>query len=143
MFGSGSPCGSRTPLKFLRSLSPLPICTPPGSHGRACARGTSNLADRAPLQPTFLQNLHGLLQQATAPDTNAIKAVWQSQIRSVKRDSESRPTVCVKGLIGGGNSLYHRVDDIGVHCKGEVNTLSKQSERAADQAQMNRVSDNV
>jgi hypothetical protein len=39
--------------------------------------------------------------------------------------------------------LYHEMDDWSAHGMGDVKKLSKQSERAADQAQMNNTSSSV
>ncbi|EJD51758.1 ARM repeat-containing protein [Auricularia subglabra TFB-10046 SS5] len=45
------------------------------------------------MDPTFLQNLHGLLQQATAPDTNAIKAATATLNKEYYKNPQCIPAL--------------------------------------------------
>lgn len=67
-----------------------------------------------------------------------IKASWSSQMRS-----PMPPSKVGSPLDGRGSSLYHDVLDGDAQGTSEVKKLSKQSDRAADQAQMNRTSERV
>jgi len=65
-----------------------------------------------------------------------ISASWLSH-------SVSPTSLSAKGLRGRGMLLYHEMDESSAHGMGDVKKLSKQSERAADQAQMDSTSSNV